>query len=101
MTTYEKQREDARKKCNDMRDRFHKEFERIFDETMESDSINYIFSITGSVKISKEKFDTVLEKIKDPEVKEDVFDSWIRVLKLIHWKVELADEKYIFSKNMR
>ena len=98
MRTYERQLEDAKKKCHEMRDRYHEEFERIFDETMESDDVNYIFSMTGSVEVSKEKFDSVLQKIKNPKVAENAFDTWIKRLEIINWKVESDDEKYVFCK---
>lgn len=99
MKSYDKCREMARNATWSLNERYGKILSELVENELEDEEVRYLFFKKESISIPKEKFDVLLEKIKNPEVRKYVFEIWIKVAENGYgWSVEVEEKEVIFGK---
>ena len=98
MTNYKQMQEEARKICIEVRKEYHERMDNVLSEKLSDREEIYDFYLTGRTEISKEKFESILEEVKNQKVKENIFESWMRSLWYSGWNAKVLEEKIVFSR---
>lgn len=96
MKSYENCRKIARNTTWDLDRKYNIILSELVEKELEDEESRYLFFKKGSISIPKEKFDVLLEKIKNPEVREYIFQNWIETAESVgQWSIVVVEEKEV------
>lgn len=97
-TTYNEKMKIAKDVYIQVQEKYQEKLDKVFESKFVTVEELYILYMTGSFKISKEVFNGALADVKNPDMKNDIFQSWIKQLEYSGWKSEENEEEIIFSR---